>query len=152
MNESRQACCEHYQSRDEWIHYHARHNFSFPASQLVCYPAHQPASLITCPHTEHLLSRLKEDRWGREKYYFFSQKIFLKRRCVEFFYSVCLTASLPDPFSNCPVWLYYSLWQAAFLSTCLLKYLPSSLSLCTPLCRQPLSICVQWMFPSLSVW
>lgn len=109
---------------DEWIHYHARHNFSFPASQLVCLPAYQPACLITCPHTEHLLSRLKgHGRRGAEvEYYFFSQEFIFKRRSVEFLYSVCLKTSLPPSPANCPASFYYSLWQAAFLSTCPLKY------------------------------
>lgn len=103
---------------DEWIYYHARHKFSSPASQLVCLPAYQPACLITCPHTEHLLSRLKGDGWGRMKYYFFSREFILKRRCVGFFaVPQSFTASLP----NCPDSFYYPLWQAVFLCTCLLK-------------------------------
>lgn len=47
-----------------------------------CLPAYQPARLITCPHTEQLLSRLKGHGWGRgEILFLFTGIHFEKETC-----------------------------------------------------------------------
>lgn len=124
MNESSQACCEHYQSGG-WMN-----TLSCKAQLLFsCLTACLSSCLSTClpdylPTYRAPFVQIK-GAWteGVEvKYYFFSQEFIFKRRSVEFLYSVCLKTSLPASPANCPASFYYSLWQAAFLLTCLLKY------------------------------
>ena len=117
---------------DELIHYHARHNFSFLASQLVCLPAYQTACLITCPHTEHLLSRLKGHRWGRGDILFIFTRIHFEKEMCWVPLPCVPKISLPPSLVNHPASSYYSLWQVGFLSTCLLKFPVTSVSLCFP--------------------
>lgn len=123
---------------DEGTYYHVRHNFSFPASQLACRPAYQPACLIACPHTEHLLSRLKGHGWGTGEILFLFTRIHFEKGLNVF----TLCASSPDcppPLLTIQPFAIALLWLAVFLSnycTCWFRIARSISNLFSELCER----------------
>ena len=125
MNASSRACCEHYQSGGgEWIHYHSRHNFSFPASQLLS------SCLSTCP-PDYLPTyraafvQIKGARMGaRWNIISFHRNSFWEGDVLSFFARCASQRVLPASPANCPASFDYSLSPAGCLlpPTCLLKY------------------------------
>lgn len=88
--------------RVEWTFYHARHNITLPASQLVCLPDYQAGCLITWPHTEHLLSTQKAHGWGRAETLFLFTRIHFEK-VLNLFTQNChhLSPIIVQPF--CPL-------------------------------------------------
>lgn len=132
MNESSHACCEHYQSGG-WMNTlscKAQLLFScLTACLSSCLSTRSPDYLPTYRDPFVQIKRGKDG--GEAKFYSFSPEFVLRRRCVEVLY--LQTSPLASP-ANSPAFFYYSVWQSISFSTCLLKYLGSSVSLFIPLC------------------
>lgn len=137
MNESSQACCEHYQS-EGWMN-----TLSCKAQlRISCLTACLSSCLSTClpdylPTYRAPFVQILGARMGGE---------------VKYSY-ICapqnLAAYLP---ANCPASFYYSLWQDVSLSTRLLKISQLPLWVCAFLhAPLTLNICFYWISQSLLV-
>lgn len=89
-----------------------------PAAQLVRLPAYQPAGLITCPHTEHLLSRSKGHGWGQGEILFVSTGIHFEKMCWVSLHCIPpknLAAWLPSQLSSLFLLLFITLYLSAWI-------------------------------------
>lgn len=133
---------------DEWLHYHAEHNFSLPASQLVCPLAYQTCSPDYLHSYRAPFVHIKGGTDGaRLKIISFHKNSFWKRDVLSFFFSLCDS----KPRSLPPLLTLQAISTAPFdrLSGFQLVFLNirvSSLSLCIP--RFPLT----WISAWLSSW
>ena len=100
-----------------------------------CLPAYQPARLITCPHTEQLLSRLKGHGWGRgEILFLFTGIHFEKEMCWVSLLGAPRRECCPPPLLTAqPPSITLSLRQAVFFPPPVYLNIPvTSMSLCSP--------------------